>query len=104
MSRYGTNIYVDYEDFEYKGKMKYYSYEVPFDVVCDGIRYYFDNQGVNLDGTNRCIWNAIVGLSAIDELEDTDDVIKYCMDACRDIAYEEFVEGCKEDEEVEEDE
>lgn len=100
MSKQGTSIYVYYDDFEYKGEVKTFSYEVPFEVVCDGIRHYFDIYDVNIDGTDNHIWNVIAELDAFSTIEDAPEFVTYCHDVCVDSAYEEFLEEEKDDESI----
>lgn len=104
MSKQGTKIYVDYDDFKYKNEVKSYSYEVPFDVVCEGIRIYFDSRDVNIDGTNNHIWNVIAELDVFSIIEDSPEFVMYCKDTCREDAYEEFIEEEKYFDEVEDNE
>lgn len=87
-----TGYYIDY-DFEHKGhEDKYYDYELSFEEVMKGIRKYFDNQIVTLDGTDTAVWNALVVLG--DDIIDNilDEVMDYLKEECKDNAYEEYKE------------
>lgn len=92
MSRQGTQIYVEFDDFEYKGNAESYDYEVPFGVVCEGIRKYFDMYDVLIDGTDNHVWNVISSLEAFSVIEDSPEFVEYCKETCREDAYEEFLE------------
>ncbi len=87
-----TGYYIDF-DFEYKGhEEKYYSYELSFEELMKGIRKYFDDQLVNLDGTDTAVWNALVGLGEgiVDNIIEAME--EYLKEECKDAAYEEFKE------------
>ena len=100
-----TGYYIDY-DFEYKGhKETDWDYELSFEELMKGIRKYFDDQLVNMDGTDTAVWNALVGLGEgiidyiIDEMEE------YLIEECKESAYEEFkdyIDWYYDDDEVEE--
>ena len=89
MKKNETGYTLDYPDFEYRGyKEKYYMYDVPFDALMKAIRTYFDNQLINMDGTDTSVWNALAELDAIDKIFDTME--DWLMDYCREDAYQEF--------------
>ena len=84
-----TGYTLDYNDFEYRGyKEKYYIYDVPFDALMLAIRTYFDNQLIDLDGTDTSVWNCLAELEVIETIFDAmEDWLK---DYCKEDAYEEF--------------
>ncbi len=91
-----TRFDILYKDFEYKGVKESFFYDIPFDIFMEGVRTYFDNQLITLDGTDNDIWNAFVDLECLDNIyEAMEDWFK---DRCRDLAYEEFKEMVEEEE------
>lgn len=93
MAKNSSGFEVTYHDFEYNGyKDDYFFYDVPFDIFCDGIRKYFDDKLVTLDGTDNAIWNTMVELGE-DTLQNIFDAMEdWFTEQCRDGAYEEFKE------------
>ena len=90
-----TPYSIIYEGFEYNGyQEKYYNYEIPFDALIEGIRTYFDNQLIKLDGTDNAIWNAFIDLDCLDIIVDTME--DWFLDYCKEDAYEEFKEYVEE--------
>ena len=86
-SRSGYSIWYE---FEYEGYKEDFSYDIPFEVMCNAIRKYFDDNMVNLDGTDTDIWNTIVtfGSDALDTIfEEEEDWLK---EQCENEAFEEF--------------
>lgn len=87
----GSGFEVEYKDFKYKGYHEdYFFYEIPFEKFCDGIRKYFDDRLVTLDGTNTAIWNTLVefGEDALDTI--FDELEDWFKEECKEDAYEEF--------------
>ena len=77
-----------YKDFEHKGYNDPYDYDIPFDIFMDGIRAYFDNQMVTLDGKDTDVWNVLADLGVIDDIYDVME--DWFIEKCRDYAYEEY--------------
>ncbi len=90
-----TRFSLMYEGFEYKGYSEnYYDYDIPFDTFIEGIRKYFDNQMINLDGKDNDIWNAFVDLDCLDNIfEAMED---WFHEYCKEDAFEEFKEYVEE--------
>ena len=90
-----TEYEVLYKDFDYKGHKSHYFYEIPFDKFMEGVRAYFDNQMINIDGKDNDVWNALVDLECLDNLfyamED------WFEEHCREAAFEEYKEVVEED-------
>ena len=86
-----TNYSILYE-FEYKGNKESFDYDIPFDIFVNGIRKFFSNNLVDLDGTDNAIWNSFAELG-----EDALDNLFYAMEdwfkaECAEAAEEEFLE------------
>lgn len=100
-----SGYYINY-DFKYKGHREpYWDYELSFEELMKGIRKYFDDQLVNMDGTDTAVWNALVGLGEgiVDNIIEVME--KYLKEECKESAYEEFkdyVDWYYDDDEVEE--
>ena len=89
-----SGYYINY-DFKYKGHREpYWDYELSFEELMSGIRKYFDDQLVNMDGTDTAVWKALVGLGEgiVDNILSTIiEVMKeYLKEECKESAYEEF--------------
>lgn len=86
----GYELY--YKDLdEYKGhKEETYIYDIPYEVFMEGVRKYFDNQLVNIDGKDNDIWNALVDLECLQNVFDAME--DWFMDRCRKDAIEEYHE------------
>lgn len=95
-----TNYTLWYEDLEYKGHVENFSYDVTFDDLMKAIRKYFENQLVNLDGTNTDVYNALVDLGddVIDNIFDTMEewLKEQCQEEAQE-AYQEYVDWYYED-------
>lgn len=100
MSSNGSGYYVDY-DFEYdnNGVENHYSYNIPFDVFCQGIREYFTAMNVKIDGTDKAIWNVVQNLGSnydysscisFDVIFDAEE--DWFKEKCKDAAYAEWKE------------
>ena len=94
-----------YEDFEYQGINEMFSYEIPLDLFVDGVKTYFDNQMITLDGKDTDIWNIFNELDCLDTIFSImEDWLK---DYCKDYAYDEYkdyIDWYYDDEEVKEEE
>ena len=92
MKKDRTNVSMDVE-FSYPGRedsTETESVYVPFDILMQAIRKFFDFRLVTLDGTDTNVWNALVDLGFdFDELEDNEDVINYCRELYKGSSYEE---------------
>lgn len=84
----GYDIY--YYDFEYKGKNDPFNYEIPYEVFMNGVRTYFDNQMVTIDGKDNDIWNILAELDVLDDIFDTME--DWFKEHCKEDAYEEYKE------------
>lgn len=98
-----TRYEVLYDDFEYKGHKSHYFYYIPFETFINGIRQWFSDKMINLDGKDNDIWNAFV------DVEDFFDTIEYDMEdwfreTCKEDAFEEYKEQVEEDIELDREE
>jgi len=95
-----TKYDILYDEFDYKGHKGHYFYDIPFDDFVEGIREYFNQNSVNIDGTDNAIWNSLVG---IDDFMDwiVDEMEEWFKDRCKDDAFEEYKEQVEEDIELE---
>jgi len=96
MKKNKSGFEVLFDEFEYKGHKSHYFYEIPFEKFIEGVRVYFDNQMVTLDGTDNAVWNALV------QFPDIFDTVEYEMEDwfkehCREDAFEEYKEQVEED-------
>lgn len=66
--------------FTYPGDEEKYTefVDIPFPIVIEALRKYFDNNLVTLDGTDNAIWNTFVDLHLFDNIEYNDDFIDIC--------------------------
>lgn len=75
--------------FEYGGESFKEDVWVPFPIFVEAVRRLFDMNSVTLDGTDRSIWNLLVELNLIYELEDRREFIDLCRELYSGSAYEE---------------
>lgn len=80
-----------YYKFDYKNHNEDYSFDLSkhADILIEGIRKWFDDRLVTLDGTDTAVYNAIAESEdfldlILDEMED------WYTDRCKDIAFEEY--------------
>lgn len=95
-----TKYDILYDEFDYKGHKSHYFYDIPFDDFVEGIREYFNQNLVTIDGTDNAIWNSFVGVEdfmdfIVNEMEE------WFKDRCKDDAFEEYKEKVEEDIELE---
>lgn len=90
-----TNYEVRFDDFEYKGHKSYYFYYIPFDTFIDGVRAWFDQQMINIDGKDNDIWNALVSTDLFDTVES--EMEDWFKEHCKEDAFEEYKEQVEED-------
>ena len=89
-----TGFYINY-DFEYKGyEERDFMYEIPGDMFVEGIREFFREYDINIDGKDNSIWNALLELDALDKI--FDDKEEWFKENCKEDAYEAFKEECEE--------
>lgn len=102
----GSGLYVDF-DFKYDDKSheENYTYEIPFDVACDGIRKYFESKDIKLDGKNTDIWNTLGDFGDVIDnvISEDDSFIDYCKEKCKDDAFAEYKEQYEYENDLEED-
>ena len=81
-------------DFEYKGYQEdNWYFPVTFEMLMEGIRQYFYERDVNLDGKDSDVWNALFELGGNSLIDDIfDEVEQYLTDTYKDDAYEAFKE------------
>ena len=77
-------------EFDYKGKKETFFYDIPYETFMDGVREYFDNQMVTIDGKDNDIWNILVELECVDTIFDIME--DWFKDYCEEAAYEEYKE------------
>ena len=88
MGRKNTNIFIDF-DFDENS----YLYEVPFEQVMSGIRYYFYAvHNVKVDGTDTAVWNMCASLNLMGDIEDSDEFKDFIKEQYEDYAREEYEE------------
>ena len=100
MAKNRSGYDIDYE-FEYKGFQERYYYDIPFEVFMEGVRKYFSDKMVNIDGKDVDIWNALVELESYVMDNIFDSMEDWFKDRCKDDAYEgykDYVEWEYEDE------
>lgn len=92
MSNDRTNVSMDVE-FTYPGEdgaTEKTSVYVPFPILIEAIRKFFDSNLVKLDGKDNDIWNTLLDLGCdFYELEDNEDIIAYCKEQYKGSSYEE---------------
>ena len=90
-----TGYDIKFDDMTYKGKTKWYFYDVPFADVIDAIREYFSQNMITLDGKDNDIWNSLVEFDGV-----IDDIVYQMTDwlkeRCYDDAFEEYKEEVEE--------
>ena len=99
MAKNKSGYSIMYDDFEYKGIKELFDYDIPFDLFMEGVRRYFDNQMVTIDGKDSDVWNVLVELECLDYIFGTME--DWFKEYCKDYAYEEYqdyVEWYYEDE------
>lgn len=80
-----------YDNFEYKGHVEDYYYDIPFEKFCDAIRNYFNSKFVTIDGTDGDIYRVIYSFSGEDGLENIfEDQEARLKEELLDDAYEEY--------------
>lgn len=94
-----TKYEVLYNDFEYKGHKSHYFYDIPFDTFIEGVRKWFDQQMITLDGKDNDIWNALVSTDVFETVEY--EMKDWFLETCRDAAFEEYKEEVEDDIELE---
>ena len=62
---------------------------IPFPILIEAVRKYCDSKLVGLDGTDNAIWNLLVDLKCIDELEYNEDIIEICKELYKGSEFEE---------------
>ncbi len=62
---------------------------IPFPIFIGAIRKFFDSKLVGLDGTDNAIWNILVDLGCLDELEYNSDIQEYCKELYKGSEFEE---------------
>lgn len=97
-----TNYSVYFPEFEYKGHKSHYFYYIPFDTFINGIRAWFDQQMITLDGKDNDIWNALVSTDIFDTVEE--EMKDWFLEHCKEDAYEEYKAEVEEDIELEREE
>jgi len=91
-----------FDEFEYKGHKSHYFYDIPFEVFIEGVRAYFEQQMVTLDGKDTDIWNALSKYPEIfDDVED--EMVDWFKEHCKEDAFEEYKEVVEEDIELDSD-
>ena len=102
MNNNKTRYEVLYNDFEYKGHKSHYFYYIPFETFIEGVRAWFDQQMITLDGKDNDIWNALVGTDIFDTVEE--EMEDWFLEHCKEDAFEEYKEQVEEDIELEQEE
>ena len=91
-----TKYSVFFQDFEYKGHKSNYLYYLPFEAFIEGVRSWFNDHMINIDGKDNDIWNTLV------EFDDVFDEIEFAKaewfrEHYREDAFEEFKEQVEDD-------
>lgn len=88
MKKNRVNMFMEvifkYGDEEYREDVY-----IPFPIFIEAVRKYFDLHLVTLDGTDNAIWNMLVDLDCLDNLEDNEDIQEYCKEMYKGTEYEE---------------
>ena len=87
-----TNFYILYTFQNNNGDTQDLNYEVPFDTLINGIRHYFKDNDVELDGRDKDIYNLMVSLECIESILNEDSVINYYKKVCEEDAKSFFKE------------
>jgi hypothetical protein len=95
-------FYVDYmfKSPDNETEEKYFSYNVPFDVYMEGVKVYFDVYDVSIEGTDGNVFNSLLGLDALKELEEVEFFVDFLKEKCKEDAYEKFKEEFEEEKEL----
>lgn len=93
------NVRVTYQfKYDEKSEERSFDFDVPFEEIIKGIEFYFSRNDVNIDGTNKDIWNLIVAdLNCLDKIADDEDVINYWKELLYEDAYDAFREEVEEE-------
>ena len=102
MAKNKSGYYV-YIPCEYKGHKEDYCYDIPYEKFMEGVREYFDNQFVTLDGKDNDVWNVLVDLECLDAIFEAmeDWFEEHCKEEAQE-EFEDYVELYYDDEEEEE--
>lgn len=78
-------------EFKYPGTEEVVKEDVyiPFPIFIEAVRKFFDSKLVGIDGTDNAIWNILVDLGCLDNLEDNEDIQEYCKEAYKGSEFEE---------------
>ena len=83
-----TNMFMEvtfkYGDEEFKEDVY-----VPFPILMEALRKWADSNMVTLDGTDNAVWNLLVDLGCIDNIEDNGDIMDICRELYKGSEFEE---------------
>ena len=75
--------------FEYNGEKFDTSVYIPFPICIEAFRRLCDNGLVTVDGTDNAIWNLLVDLGCLYELENNEDFQELCKELYKGSIFEE---------------
>ena len=62
---------------------------IPFPIFIEAVRKLFGSNMVSLDGTDNAIWNILVDLECLDNLENNEYIQEYCKELYKGSEFEE---------------
>lgn len=62
---------------------------IPFPILINAIRKFFDMGLVKIDGTDNAIWNTFIELDCLDKIEDNKEIQDYCRELYKGSSFEE---------------
>ena len=92
MKKDRTNVWMEVE-FTYPGEggeTESTSVYVPFPILIEAVRKFFDSRLIKLDGKDNDIWNTFIDLGVdMYDFEDNDELMDYCRELYKGSEYEE---------------
>jgi hypothetical protein len=75
----GTGVDIKVE-FEFMGKKHNEEIDLPYEIYVEGFIIFADYKEVTIDGRDNKIWNLLVDLDAIENLERNEDFLNICKE------------------------